>query len=275
MKRKLPRTILLVATASLIAGNAGAATSGRHTSGISNRAHASDRPLVLFRSIDKRLTLIDSDNQRLRASIHEVQNIRNSARRERMLRQLQRSKAQQERLRAVNQLLTISAQAERRYRNPRQAYGAKLFRDLHGRLLPLKSALLHGQAAPTVSSWTRDEGLVNARLLRVIAEYQAISGGYVALACRPGSWACCQPRTVRDGNATIRGCAWSCTSTLTACHGGCLGRRTPSTVVAVKNTPKPPVFAKPATLASSGKGTVKAKPRLTAPTVAQAAASGR
>ncbi|GEM_PF-2852576 len=275
MKRKLRRAILLVAIAALTAGNAGAATSSRRPSSMSKHAGVSDVPLVLFRSMDKRLTIIDSDNQKLRDAIHEVQNVRSRARRTRMLRQLQRSKVQKERLRAVNQLLTISARAERRYLNQRQAYGAKLFRDLHGRLSPLKSALIHGQAAPTVSSWTRDEGLVNARLLRVIAEYQAISGGYVALACRPGSWACCQPRTVRDGNAIIRGCAWSCTSRLTACHGGCLGRRTPSTVVAVKNTPKPPVFAKPSTLASSGKGTIKAKPRVTAPTVAQAAPSGR
>lgn len=274
MNRKLRRMILLFMTTSVAIGSAAAAESARR-SVAPRKAGATDVPLVFFQGIDKRLTLLDADNQRVRSSSDELQNVRSPARRKRMLQQLQRSKAQRERLRTVNQLLTISARAERRYRNQRQAYGAKLFHDFRTRISPVKSALLHGQAAPTVYSWAHNEKLVNARLLGVIAQYQAISGGYVALACHPGAWACCQPRTLREGNATIRGCAWSCTARLTACRGGCLGRRTPNTVVAVKNTPKPPIFAKPATLASSGKGKDKAKPHLNAPATAQGTMSGR
>lgn len=275
MSRKLHRTVLLLATASLMVASAAAANGPAHRSAAPKKASVSDVPLVFFQAIDKRLTLLDADNQKLRTSIPELQHVRSAARRKRMLRQLQRSKAQRERLQTVNQLVVISARAQRRYRNQGQAYGAKLFRDFRTRLSALKSTLLHEQVAPSVSSWAHSEKLVNARLLSVITQYQAISGGYVALACHPGTWACCQPRTLREGNATIRGCTWSCASRLTACRGGCLGRRIPNTVVAVKNTPKPPIFAKPAALASSGKGKSKARPRMNAPAIPQGTASGR
>jgi hypothetical protein len=274
MKRELHRTLLLLTTASLMLASA-AAKGPAQRSVLQKRASVSDFPLVFFQGIDRHLTLLDRDNQKVRASINELQNVRSVARRKRMLRQIQSSKAQRERLRSVNQLLAISARAERRYRNQRQAYGAKLFRDFRTKLSPLKSALIHEQAAQTLSSLAYDQKLFNARLLQVISQYQAVSGGYVALACHPGTWACCQPRTLRDGTATIRGCSWSCASRLTACRGGCLGRRTPNTVVAAKNTPKPPVFAQPAKLAASGKGNMKAKPRLSGPPLRSAATSGR
>ncbi len=275
MNRKLCRIILLFVSTGLTIGSPAAAETRAHQSVTTRKASAPDIPLVFFQGIDKRLTLLDVDNQRVRSSSDELQNVRSPARRKRMLQQLQRSKAQRERLRTVNQLLTISTRAERRYHNQHQAYGAKLFRDFRTRLSPVKSALLHGQAAPTVSSWAHNEKLVNARLLSVITQYQAISGGYVALACHPGTWACCQPRTLKDGNATIRGCTWSCTSRFTACRGGCLGHRTPNTVVAVKNTPKPPIFAKPARFAASSKGKLKAQPHLNASAIAKGTTSGR
>ena len=275
MNRKLHRTVLLLATASLMVASAAAVESRAHRSAMSKKASVPDVPLVFFQGIDKRLTMLDADSQKVRDSTDELQNVRTAAKRKRMLRQLQRSKAERERLRSVNQLMTISTRAERRYHNQRQAYGANLFRDFRKRLSPVKSALIHGQAAPSVSSWAHNEKLVNTRLLGVITQYQAISGGYVALACHPGSWACCQPRTLRDGNATIRGCTWSCASRLTKCRGGCLGRQTPKTVVAVKNAPKPPIFATPARVVSSGKGKVKAKPHLNASAIAKGTTSGR
>lgn len=275
MKATVLRTVLLFLIASLTLASSAAAQGPTHRSMATKNSSASDVPLVFFQSIDKRLTLLDANNQKLQSSIHEVQNVHSAARRKRMMRQLQHLKAQRERLRTVNQLLTISARAERLYGNRGQAYGATLFRDFRAKLSPLKSALVRGQGAANLSSRKRDENLVNARLLSVIAQYQAISGGYLALACRPGTFACCQPRTLKDGNATIRGCTWSCTSRLIACRGGCLGQRTPSTVISVKNTPRPPVFAKPATLASSGKGKIKAKPRLNVSEIPQGTASGR
>ena len=235
---------------------------------------ASDPPLIVFQSIDKHLTAIDRDNEKIRASAHNVHSVGSAAQQKLLVQRLQHSKQQRDRLQSVNQLLAISSRAERRYHNRRQAYGATLFRELHGKASSVRTALLRGQTAPTIPAWSRAEKLVNTRVLSLITQFQAISGGYVALACDPGSWACCQPRTERNGKVVVRGCTWSCASKLAACRGGCLGRRTPNTVVAVRNTPKPPVFAHSPAVASSQVAS-KRRRRVHAPSAAEGSASGR
>lgn len=263
-------TLLCIATVV-----ASAATIHSKRASLRKTSTASDAPLTLFQSIDKRLTAIDTDDQKLQASMHKIEDARGVARQKQLVRHLQHSKQQRDRLQTVNQLLAISSRAERRYRNQRQAYGAALFRDFHARVSSVRTALLRTQKAPTIPAWSRGEKLVNTHMLSVITQFQAISGGYVALACHPGSWACCRPRTDRDGKVIVRGCTWSCTSKLAACRGGCLGRRTPNTVVAVRNTPKPPVFAQSPRLASRQVAAIKPKLHVRAPAIAQGSASGR
>ena len=273
MKLRMLRTCSVVFTLlSVATAAASAATVHSKHARLRKTSMASDPPLILFQSIDKRLTSIDSDNQKLRAFANNLHTTHSVTRRKRMVRELQHSKQQRDRLQSVDQLLEISSRAERRYRNQRQAYGATLFRDLHARTSSVRTALLRAQTAPTIPAWSREEKLVNTRMLSLIAQFQAISGGYVALACHPGSWACCQPRTERNGKVVVRGCTWSCASKLAACRGGCLGRRTPNTVVAVRNTPKPPIFAKSPTITSKQLATSKQKRHVHA---AEGSASGR
>ncbi|HEU5233041.1 MAG TPA: hypothetical protein VFU50_09285 [Terriglobales bacterium] len=262
-------TLLWLATVAASAGAIHAKRAGMR------QASNSDVPLLLFQSIDNRLTSIDEENQKLSASAHKFHRVRKVGRQKQLLRQLQHSKQSRDRLQRVRQLLAISSRAEQRYRNRHQAYGATLFRDLHAKVSSVKTALLHAQKAPTVPAWSREEQLVNTRMLSVITQFQAISGGYVALACHPGSWACCQPRMLRDGKVVVRGCTWSCASKLAACRGGCLGRRTPNTVVAVRNTPKPPIFAKSPKLATTQVQTTKPKSHVPVPATRQGSATGQ
>jgi|SRR5581483_3906603 len=271
MKQTLLRTMFLVTLLSVTLAAAARSKGAVAAHGNS----ASDVPLVLFQSIDRRLTQLDADSQKLRLSMHEILRVRGPASRQEMVRQLQRSRSERERLRTVNQLLAISSRAERRYRNRRQAYGAALFRDLRARVFPVRAALLRAHTAQTLGAWAHEENIVNTRLLSVITQFQAISGGYVALACHQGSWACCHPRTLQNGKSTVRGCTWSCTSKLAACRGGCLGRRTPGNVIAVRNTPKPPIFAQPSTLASRQTRKFKPKAHVNSPEITRSSAAGR
>jgi len=206
-------------------------------------AIASDVPLLLFQSIDRRLTLLDQDNRSLQLASNAVPTAHARIHTKGTRQAFAHAREGRERLRTVNQLLAISSRAERTYRSRRQEYGARLFRDLHAKLAPLQSRVLRARHASTIAQSQRDERLINMSLLSVINQFQAISGGYSALACRPGTWACCQPKLMREGNSTVRGCSWSCAVKLKACRGGCLGPRTPDTVVELKNTPRPPMFA--------------------------------
>jgi hypothetical protein len=219
----------------------------------------SDVPVAIFQRVDKQLTTLDSNNQALQTERKRLDALAGARPNRRMLRQVQRSPQYRERLRAVNQLLATSSHAERIYRARSQNYGARLFSDLHTKAVQLKKPMIHAQTASTKSSFDRDERLVDARLLSVVMQFQAISGGYTGLACRPGSWACCQPHVIKDGKLELRGCAWSCASKLSACRGGCLGPRIPKTVVAVKNTvPKLPARTRRPALAAND--ILKSKP---------------
>jgi hypothetical protein len=220
-------------------------------------AIVSDVPLLLFQSIDQRLTLLDQDNRSLQRAINADPAAHARIHTRGARQGLPHARERRERLRTVNQLLAISSRAERTYRRRRQEYGARLFRDLHGKLVPLRSRVLRARSASTVPRSRRDERLINMSLLSVINQFQAISGGYSALACRPGTWACCQPKVVEEGNSSVRGCSWSCAAKLNACRGGCLGPRTPDTVVAVKNTPRRPIFAPAANLRAHRKGNLR------------------
>lgn len=275
MKVRLHRMCTVLFTVLWIASAVATATVHSKRARVRKTATTSDTPQILFQSIDSRLTSIDTDNQKLRVSAHKIHTVRCVARQKQLVRRLQHSKQQRDRLQRVNQLLAISSRAERRYRNQRQIYGASLFRDLHARASSVRTALLRTQKAPTIPAWSHEEKLVNTRMLSLITQYQAISGGYVALACHPGSWACCQPRTARNGKVVVRGCTWSCASKLAACSGGCLGRRTPNTVIAIRNTPKPPIFAKSPVLKSRQVAANKHRPHVHVPATAQGSASGR
>jgi hypothetical protein len=235
MKRTLLRANWFLVLAIFVAASAHAASiRANHRSPRKPSADA-DVPLAVFQRVDKRLTVLDTDNQALRVKQKQIDQARGASRRKRMLHEVEHSPQSRQRLRTVNQLLSISSDAERTYKGRKQQYGARLFRDLHTKLAALEKPILHAQTVATTTAFDHDEKIIDARLLSVVMQFQGISGGYAGLACRPGSWACCQPRMTKDGKSEVRGCTWSCASRLTACRGGCLGPRIPDTVVAVKN----------------------------------------
>ena len=202
---------------------------------LQSRSARRDLPLSIFQSIDKRLTGIDADGQRLAVERKGISGLKGMQRKKRLLQQLQHSAAARDRLSAVNQLSAITSRAKRIYSARRQRYGAGLFRELGTKAAAVRKSMLRAQNATTAAEFDRQQSLVDAHVLSLITQFQAVSGGYASLACRPGTWACCEPRSVQDGTNRVSGCTWTCAATLNACRGGCLGPRTPATVVAVKN----------------------------------------
>ena len=275
MKRQGVWRILALSAAVMGATVAQASSAPAHPKSPQKTPSTSDVPLAVFQRIDNRLTVLDADSQALRIERQRIEGVRGFARRTQRLHQIQRSSQSRERLRAMNQLTAISSSAEQTYRRRHQEYGTRLFRDLHTKIVSLREPMVRAQAASTTTGFDRDENLVDTRLLSVIMQFQAISGGYAALACSPGSWACCRPRIAKDGKLEVRGCNWSCASKLTACRGGCLGPRIPNSVVAVKNaTPRLPEDAQRRTLAANQLRKTKPTDRVSGAAHRQAAATG-
>jgi len=204
------------------------------------RLSQTDEPFSTFEEIDRELSTIDREKQKLQAQLVRAEKMRSQARRVRTANALRRSQALRNLLRSSRRLVAVTTKGEALYEKRKQRYGARLFRDLRMRTNAMRNPLLQEQGQSTLDGFKYEHRLFSQKLLALITQFQAVSGGYGALACDPGGWACCQPRTVKpDGRTQIRGCAWACASVARKCLGGCLGPQTPQTAVAVR-TVKPP-----------------------------------
>jgi hypothetical protein len=203
------------------------------------RLSQADEPFSTFQELDRELSTIDGDKQKLQAQLLRAAKMRSQARRTRAMNALRRSQALRDLLRSSRKLVASTTKGEALYGKRKQRYGALLFRDLRVKANAMRNPLLQEQKQSTLAGFKYEQRLFSRKLLVLITQFQAVSGGYGALACDPGGWACCQPRAVKvDGKTEIRGCTWACASVARKCRGGCLGPQTPQTAVAVR-TVKP------------------------------------
>lgn len=239
------------------------------------RSAVSDLPLTLFQQIDQRLSLLDADNQALGKERMTDEAVQSKSARTKMLRSLQHSPEFRERTRTINQLLTITARAETSCESRRQLYGARLFRKLHARFAAMKAPIAQSASTRTLTSFDRDQKSIENRMLPAIVQFQAISGGYAALACRPESRACCQSRLVGRGRLAVRGCTWTCASKLPKTSNVFLGPLIPKSVITVKNAVPERQNRNPKSIIAA-RTSHKQKPvvRATAPVNRQIAAPG-
>jgi|1186.fasta_scaffold447687_1 hypothetical protein len=202
-----------------------------------------DQPFSTFRSIDQILTILDQNAQVVRSRADSAVGVRSRATRARVLRQLKQSHELRDITQSVRKLNAISRRAESVYRNRHQRYGALLFRNLHAKAIAMQKTVDQQRRETNLTAFLREQHRLSNNLLGFVLQFQAVSGGYGALACEPGGWACCQPRVVRQDERTVlRGCSWQCASKIRACKDGCLGPRTPNTAAAIR--PKKPAISR-------------------------------
>jgi hypothetical protein len=133
-------------------------------------------------------------------------------------------------------LVKTTERAERLYTRRSQRYGRRLFRELNAKAITIRKSIVLQSRATTWESLKAEQQRFSNRLLPFVLQFQAISGGFAALRCDPGGWACCQPRTVKQSETVAaRGCTWICATQVRACRYGCLGPRTPRTTAAENN----------------------------------------
>src|SRR5689334_70656 len=101
--------LLLAVVSTAIAANIPAKRRPAHKTSV-----AYDVPLLLFQSIDRRLTLLDEDNQKLQLATSDLHGAHAQMHTQAKLRS--RRVSRKARLRTVDQLVAISSRAERNYR---------------------------------------------------------------------------------------------------------------------------------------------------------------
>jgi hypothetical protein len=205
-----------------------------------------DQPFSTFRQIDALLTRLDHDTLILRSRTRAATKLRNRNKRAHALRAAQQSAEMRDLVRSSRNLIEISSRSEAIYKKTRKRYGTLLFRDLHRKALAVRAPIRRARRQPTLTGFQHQQQRISSSMLSFVMQFQAVSGGYGALACRPGGWSCCQPRLIKEGSREVRGCTWICASKTAACKGGCLGPKTPNVAVAVQTAkPRIPALAEP------------------------------
>jgi hypothetical protein len=193
------------------------------------------QPFVSFRSIDLRLTTIDHDLQELASRIHQAGELHSAHQRSLAITHIRNSKTVRSLRKSAASVLAISREVELHYRKRRQRYGVVLFASLRGKATRMVRTEAQIGKASTIAQLSAAHKQFAGDLLTFVLQFQAVSGGYGALQCGAGEWACCQPRSTEQGTVTLRGCTWICTTRRSACKAGCLGPHVPKGTKAALN----------------------------------------
>jgi hypothetical protein len=61
---------------------------------------------------------------------------------------------------------------------------------------------------------------LDGRIVSLVVQFQAASGGYGAARCAPGAWTCCEPKRSKDLRQSAQvACVWGCATRAKSCTG--------------------------------------------------------
>jgi len=186
-----------------------------------------NEPFQSFRTIDGKLTLLNNQVLELTNTVDHLKNTspkhgrgaRSAPPWARQIRQMRRP---------VFTIQVITARLRSMYRRRHQPFGIRVFSTLHKKAITVDrrlEAVGKAQDAGTAKNSVAD---LKQAVLALVLQFQAASGGYGALHCSPGMWACCEPkkREAGIGAAPEGACKWTCAQRTRQCTTGFLGPRT-------------------------------------------------
>jgi hypothetical protein len=178
------------------------------------RAPRPNEPFQTFRAMDARLSAVDVEltrAQQVAERTHQKKDWIEAARKARA---------------AAISVDTLARRLRLRYRGPHRPLANRLFRPLERSSALTARDIGRALTAKNPGAASRALRAASQERLAMVLHYQAVSGGYAALRCNPGQWACCEPKRLEDPEPGVHAaCSWRCTGTLAACHSGLPGPR--------------------------------------------------
>jgi len=109
---------------------------------------------------------------------------------------------------------------QRLYERRHERFGAQIFRVLRLRASAVQRASSSVELVRNSPAREAQLKVLNTRILSLITQFQALSGGYSALRCETAEWSCCSPKRKQDlrpGESVA--CRWMCVTRPGACTG--------------------------------------------------------
>jgi hypothetical protein len=174
---------------------------------------SSEEPFRSFSMLDAKLTLLTNQQDGLKAAFYPVQaGSRSMAAR--------RTTACSSMNSTAVGIGRIVGGLERLYQKRHQSFGVQMFRVLRIRAEDVQRGVNAVAKAQTPSAVDLAVKRLDERVVSLVVQFQAASGGYGSVRCSPGAWACCEPKRSKDLLQSERvACMWGCVPTAGTCTG--------------------------------------------------------
>ena len=131
-----------------------------------------------------------------------------------------RSKAARSMKRALGAIERRSARLELLYERRHEPFGTKMFRTLRLRAQAVDKTLDSNSRTRGTTVTSGIASALNSRIVSLVTQFQAASGGFSALRCEPGQFTCCSPKRKEDLRPEqALACRWMCVQAARACRG--------------------------------------------------------
>ena len=181
-----------------------------------NTKASSEEPFRSFRMLDAKLTLLRNQQDALKAAFNPVDSGSGSI----AAPSGPRTKASSSMNFTAAGIERIAGGLERLYEGRHQDFGVQMFRIMRIKAEEVQrgvNAVAKAQTRGTLDLATKK---LDERIMSLIVQFQAASGGYGAARCSPGAWTCCEPKRSKDLLQSERvACMWGCVPQAESCTG--------------------------------------------------------
>ena len=173
-------------------------------------------PFHSFRILDGKMTLLAHQQDVLKSAFNPGQ----TRSRSKAVISRRAAKAARRMNSTAAGITRIAAELEGLYQTRHQSFGAQVFRVLRVRAEELQRGVNAVINSQTRSAAEHAAKRLDSRVVSLVVQFQAASGGYGAVRCSPGAWTCCEPKRSKDLlQSELVACIWGCVRTSQTCTG--------------------------------------------------------
>ena len=179
-------------------------------------AASSEEPFRSFSMLDAKLTLLTNQQDALKAAFNPVESGSGSI----AAPSGRRTKASRSMNFTAAEIGRIAGRLERLYGGRHRGFGVQMFRIMRIKAEEVQRGVNALATAQTRSALDVATKRLDKRIVSLVAQFQAASGGYGAARCAPGAWTCCEPKRSKDLLQSEQvACMWGCVPKAESCTG--------------------------------------------------------
>jgi len=177
---------------------------------------SNEEPFRSFRMLDAKLTLLTNQQDALKAAFNPVESGSGSI----AAPSGRRTKASRSMNFTAAEIGRIAGRLERLYGGRHRGFGVQMFRIMRIKAEEVQRGVNAVAKAQTRSALDLATKRLDERIVSLVVQFQAASGGYGAARCAPGAWTCCEPKRSKDLLQSEQvACMWGCVAKTESCTG--------------------------------------------------------